>query len=90
MARLEFAARDMFEVAAQGGGADALYQLGLMYCSGREVDVDLVAAHKWFNLAAMRGNEDAKRNRVELASEMTKAQIAAAQRAAREWLKTRH
>jgi TPR repeat protein len=87
MARLDFAARDLVEIAPQGGGADALYQLGLMYCSGREVEVDLVAAHKWFNLAAMRGNEDAKRNRVELSSEMTKAQIAAAQKSAREWLK---
>lgn len=87
MARLDFSTRDIVEVAAQGGGADAFYQLGLMYCTGREVEIDLVAAHKWFNLAAMRGNEDAKRCRIELAGEMTKAEIAAAQKAAREWLK---
>lgn len=88
MARFDFAAQDIVG-AAQGGAADALYQLGLMYCTGREVDVDLVQAHKWFNLAAMRGNADAKRYRTELASEMTKAQIAQAQKSAREWL-TRH
>lgn len=87
MARLDFSTRDVVEVAAQGGGADALYQLGLMYCTGREVDIDLVSAHKWFNLAAMRGNDDAKRYRIELASEMTKAQVSSAQKAAREWLK---
>lgn len=87
MARLEFAERDVVDAVPQGGGADGLFQLGLMYCSGREVEVDLVAAHKWFNLAAMRGNDDAKRYRIELATEMTKAEIATAQKAAREWLK---
>ena len=51
--------------------------------------VDYVAAHKWFNLAAMQGNKDATRMRVEIAAEMSKTEIAAAQRAARDWL-TRH
>ena len=87
MARFDFSAGDVFDVAAQGGGADALFQLGLMYCSGRDVEVNLVEAHKWFNLAAVRGNEDAKAYRLELAREMTKKQIAAAQKSAREWLK---
>jgi len=87
MARLELSARKSDESGAQSG--DALFQLGLMYCSGRDVDVDLISAHKWFNLAAMRGNDAAKRYRVELASEMTKAEIARAQKQAREWL-TRH
>jgi TPR repeat protein len=58
-----------------------------MYCSGRDVEIDLVEAHKWFNLAALRGNEDAKAYRVELSREMTKKEIAAAQKGAREWLK---
>jgi len=87
MGRFEFSVLDVVDAAPQGGGADALFQLGLMYCAGREVELDLISAHKWFNLAAMRGNEDAKRYRIELASEMTKAQIAAAQKSAREWLK---
>lgn len=86
MARYQ-TARNSEESAAHTG--DALFHLGLMYCSGRDVDVDLVSAHKWFNLAAMRGNEAAKHYRVEIASEMTKPQIARAQRQAREWL-TRH
>ena len=46
-----------------------------------------VAAHKWFNLAAMKGNQDAVRLRREIAAEMTDAEIAAAQRAARDWIR---
>lgn len=68
-------------------GADALFELGLMYCAGRDVEVDLIEAHKWFNLAALRGNEAAKEYRLELSREMTKKEIAAAQKSAREWLK---
>jgi uncharacterized protein len=89
MARFEFASRDIVEYAAQGGAADALFQLGLMYCAGREVPVDFIAAHKWFNLAAQRGNIEARRYRLELAAEMTKQDIAIAQREARKWLAAR-
>ncbi|MEQ1576685.1 MAG: hypothetical protein ABL894_03445 [Hyphomicrobium sp.] len=87
MARLDFSSRDVVEFAAQGGAADALFELGLMYCSGRDVALDLVQAHKWFNLAAVRGNAEAKAYRLEISSEMTKAQVAEAQRQAREWIK---
>lgn len=86
MARLEMSGYDVGEVAAAGGTADALFELGLMYCAGRDVKLDLVSAHKWFNLAAMRGNQDAKRYRMEIAHELSRAQIAEAQRQAREWL----
>jgi TPR repeat protein len=57
-----------------------------MHSTGRDVALDLVTAHKWFNLAALRGNEEAKRYRMEIAREMSKAEIAEAQRRAREWL----
>jgi hypothetical protein len=50
----------------------------------------MVSAHKWFNIAAMQGVKDAVRLRHEIAAEMSEAEIAAAQRAAREWLKRRH
>lgn len=86
MARFEIATNEMMEFSAQGGAPDALFELGMMYCSGREVELDLVQAHKWFNLAALRGNAEAKRYRVELAAEMSKAEIAEAQRQARAWL----
>jgi TPR repeat protein len=86
MARFELSARDTVEYAPQGGGADALFQLGLAYCTGRDGIVDLVQAHKWFNLATLRGNAAAKSYRQDVASEMTKAEVARAQRLAREWL----
>lgn len=90
MARMDFTTRETVEFAAQGGQPDALFELGLIYCSGRDGTVDLVQAHKWFNLAAMKGNEDAKRYRLELSRDMTKADIALAQKLAREWLATVH
>jgi uncharacterized protein len=86
MARLEMNTSEVFEIATAGGTPDALFELGLMYCAGRDVELDLVSAHKWFNLAAMRGNQDAKRYRMEVAGELSRAQIAEAQRQAREWL----
>ncbi|MBL8564412.1 MAG: SEL1-like repeat protein [Hyphomicrobiaceae bacterium] len=89
MARFEFAPRDVAEFAGQGGSAaDALYELGLMYCTGRDVDLDMIEAHKWFNLAALRGNDDAKRFRQEISRDMTRAEIASAQKRARQWLAT--
>jgi len=57
-----------------------------MYCVGRDVELDLVEAHKWFNLAAMRGNEDARRYRFEISREMSKVEVSRAQRLAREWI----
>jgi TPR repeat protein len=61
-------------------------QLGLDYTTGHSVAVDLVTAHKWFNLAAMLGNKSAIRLRREIAAEMTDAEIITAQRAARAWI----
>lgn len=87
MARPDMSSRESTECAAQGGTPDALFELGLIYCSGRDGRVDLVEAHKWFNIAAMRGNQEAKRYRVEIAAEMSRAEIAEAQRQAREWLR---
>jgi TPR repeat protein len=87
MARMEMG-MDGMELAAQGGAPDALFELGMLYATGLDVEADLVVAHKWFNLAAMRGNTSALARRKELASEMSAGQIAEAQRLAREWLAT--
>jgi hypothetical protein len=83
---------DMAEVAhatfcEAPAGADAFFELGMMYSVGRSVPIDYVSAHKWFNLAAMRGNADAVRLRQEIAAQMSEQEIAEAQRAARAWLK---
>ena len=77
------------QTAPQGDDADALFTLGMRYSTGRDVEHDLVAAHKWFNLAAMMGHEGALAARAELAREMAPEQIAEAQKQARAWLWTR-
>jgi TPR repeat protein len=76
------------EVIGREDAANRLFEVGMRYATGDAVTPDLVAAHKWFNLAAMRGNEEAARLRREIAAEMSQTQIAAAQRAARDWLTT--
>lgn len=78
-----------YECDANLGRADALYNLGLAYSTGQGVGVDYVAAHKWFNLAAMKGSEIAKTWRAQISREMNSSQIAEAQRLAREWLSVR-
>ena len=87
MARMDISMGQM-EFAAQAGAPDALFELGMLYATGRDVDADLVSAHKWFNLAAARGNASALTHRVELAQEMSTGQVAEAQKLAREWLQT--
>ena len=86
MARYEIAAVEGAALGQANAAADMFFDLGMMYSTGRSVPTDLVTAHKWFNIAAMRGNRDAIRLRLEIAAEMSKAEIAAAQRAARDWL----
>jgi hypothetical protein len=86
MARCEIADVEAASLGEAPAGADSFYQLGMMYSIGRSVPVDLVSAHKWFNIAALRGNRDAIRLRREVADQMSEQDIAAAQRAARAWL----
>ena len=76
--------------AARAGKPDAFYELGVAYSVGRSgVGVDLIEAHKWFNLAAMSGDDRAQVDRSEVAEFMTGAEIAAAQREARAFLMAR-
>ena len=86
MARFEILDSNMAPLGEGAASADMLFELGIMYSAGREVPVDLVAAHKWFNLAAMKGNAEAVQQRREIAEQMSDREIAAAQRAARDWL----
>ena len=65
---------------------DLLFERGLYWASGRAGLVDLVAAHKWFNLAALSGSTRGQECRAEIALEMTAREIAEAQRQARAWL----
>jgi len=81
-----------FRKAADQGDADAQYSLGLMYAIGKGVPQDYVLAYMWLNLASSRDSawekekrDKAKENRENLASKLTPAQIAEAQKLAREW-----
>jgi len=64
---------------AEKGDPDAQINLGNMYFDGNGVPQDYVQAHKWFDLAGSRLYRDT------LAAKMTPAQIAEAQKLAREW-----
>jgi uncharacterized protein len=65
---------------------DVLFERGLYWASGRSGVVNLIAAHKWFNLAAVKGRTDAIRMRREIAELMSETEIATAQREARDWM----
>ena len=88
MANIDCEALTHFESEARRGRAEALYNLGLAYSTGQGVGVDYIAAHKWFNLAAMKGVDEARTWRSQISSEMSASQIAEAQRQARAWLVT--
>ena len=74
-----------FRKAANHGDAAAQYYLGVIYDKGYGVPQDYVQAHKWYNLAEAQGRTAAAWNRGRVAKLMTPAQIAEAQRRAREW-----
>ena len=76
-------------VLGEMSGAEQFFRLGMMYSTGRSMPADMILAHKWFNIAAKSGCMEAVRLRHEIAAEMSETEIAAAQRAARDWV-TRH
>ena len=74
--------------AAAAGDENAYFDLGVVFSTGGHgVECDLIEAHKWFNLAASRGHEEAAWCRADVSDEMTAREIAEAQRRAREWLR---
>jgi TPR repeat protein len=78
-------ARLWYEKAAVQGEAKAQFYLGIQSAFGEGGPLDLVQAHMWYSLAAGNGNAHAPGYRDDLARQMTAAQIAEAQRLAREW-----
>jgi TPR repeat protein len=73
--------------AAAQGNITAYFDLGVAFSTGSHgAESDLIEAHKWFNLAAVAGHEDAKACRADISEEMTAREIAEAQRRAREWI----
>ena len=73
--------------AAAQGDLTALFDLGVAYSTGSQgAETDLIEAHKWFNIAAAQGHEEAAWCRADISEEMTAREIAEAQRRARHWL----
>ncbi|MEI9406782.1 sel1 repeat family protein [Mesorhizobium argentiipisi] len=85
MARFEML-EDGFGAMGATAQADILFELGMMYATGRDCETDVVAAHKWFNIAAIKGSVRAAELRSELSITMSKVEIATALREAREWM----
>ena len=86
MARIDFEGSELNGIGQDATG-DVFFQLGLSHAIGSDGEPDMIAAHKWFNLAAMKGCHEAAAHRQELACEMSMAEIAKAQRQAREWMR---
>ena len=78
----------MVDLNREPAGADDCFALGMMHSAGAGVPVDLIQAHKWFNVAASRGHREAAQLRREVAEQMSDSDIGQAQRAARAWLQT--
>ena len=79
-----------YRKAADQGNATAQSNLGGMYASGQGVPKDYVLAYMWRNLAAAAASdadirEQAVKAREALATMMTPAQVAEAQRMSRQW-----
>jgi len=74
-----------YRKAAEQGDVTTQVQLGFMYSKVKGVPQDYVLAHMWYNLAAAQGDKDAMGSRDSLAKKMNTAQIAEAQKLAREW-----
>ena len=70
---------------AEQGHAEAQYNLGYMYYKGQGLPQNYIQAYMWASLAAGQGYELAAKGLEILEKEMTPAQIAEAQRLAREW-----
>jgi hypothetical protein len=76
---------DEMALSLAGADADRLFELGMAHAAACSAPADLVVAHMCFNLAAAKGHREASQRRLEVAAEMSASEIAAAQRAARNW-----
>lgn len=84
-----------YRKAATQGNVTAQYALGSLYEAGTGVLQDYIEAHKWYNLAASRsadgtqggaiGQQVYLESRDRVAQQMTPAQVAEAQKLARDW-----
>jgi TPR repeat protein len=81
---------DELEDSANAGDEVAAFELAMCHASGSGgLLVDLVQAHRWFNVAAAYGYRPALDWRGEIAAEMSASEIADAQKLARATLARR-
>ncbi|KAB0540023.1 sel1 repeat family protein [Pseudochrobactrum algeriensis] len=66
--------------------AEMLFETGMMYYAGRDCVADRIEAYKWFNIAAIRGDDRALPMRSKLSEMMSKPELVRALREAREWM----
>lgn len=85
MARFEILDQQLANMGGEAE-ADVFCEMGLMYAAGRDCALDYVAAHKWLNIAAIKGSQRAAELRADLAMSMSKSDLAEALRSAREWM----
>ena len=74
-----------YRQAAKQGDAGAQYNLGAMYANGEGVPEDDIQAYAWISLASAQGVENAKKVKESLTGEMTRAEIAEAQKLSRKY-----
>ena len=74
------------DITTMTANAESCLAMGMKYCIGHGVAQNNITAHKWFNIAAIKGSDKAKSYRLELSQEMTASEIAEAQRQARQFL----
>ncbi|WP_228130505.1 hypothetical protein [Pseudovibrio exalbescens] len=88
---MSFNGRALHLVYSEGVEAPEGYmRRGFEAACGRGRGVDLIEAHKWFNIAAAKGCREAVHHRRELSDQMSAQEVAEAQRQAREWLALQH
>ncbi len=75
--------------AGEQGNPGCQFILGFLYRTGQGVPKDFVQAHFWFSVSAAQGSDASRKSRERVAKKMTPAQIAEAQRLAREWMEKR-
>jgi uncharacterized protein len=74
---------DLLESAASGDEI-AAFEVAMCYASGAAgAGVDLIQAHRWFNVALAWGHGEAQRCRAEIADEMSAREVVEAQKLAR-------
>jgi TPR repeat protein len=77
-----------YQLAADQGYTLSQANLGNAYVRGQGAPRDFVRAYMWFSLSARKDNQGAAKNCDLIAPRMTPAQIAEAQKLAREWKPT--